>query len=102
MQGSEIPLNARLRHMALKADACHTAYGRDAAETMARERNGKIFDPHVVDVFLSVAREANLWETLAKGDLWDVVLDLEPDSPYRHIGETQWTMWHRAPRILWI
>lgn len=87
LRGSEIPLNARLLHMAVKADACHTAYGRDAAETMARERKGKIFDPQLVDVFLSVARESNLWEMLAKEDLWDVVLDLEPDSPYRYIGE---------------
>ncbi len=89
LRGSEIPLNARLLHMALKADACNTTHGNDAAETMALERRGTIFDPHVVDVFLSVVRESNLWETLAKGDLWEVVLDLEPDSPYRHIGEAK-------------
>jgi HD-GYP domain-containing protein (c-di-GMP phosphodiesterase class II) len=89
LRGNEIPRNARLLHMAVKADACHAAYGRDVAETMARERKGKIFAPHVVDVFLSVARETDLWKTLAKGDLWDVVLDLEPDSPYRLIEEAK-------------
>lgn len=89
LRGSEIPLNARLLHMAVKADACHAAYGCDAVETMARERKGKVFDPQIVDAFLSVARESNLWETLATGDLWDVVLDLEPVSPYRIIEDAQ-------------
>ncbi|MBN1450363.1 MAG: HD domain-containing protein, partial [Anaerolineales bacterium] len=89
LRGDEIPLSARLLHMALKADACNTVHGRDAAETIALERKGKLFDPHVVDVFLSVARESNLWEILAKQDLWEVVLELEPDSPYRTIEETR-------------
>ncbi len=89
LTGSAIPLNARLLHMALKADACHSPMGNDAAETMALEQKGNIFDPGLVDVFHSVARESNLWQTLAKQDLWEVVLDLEPDSPYRYIGEAK-------------
>lgn len=89
LQGNAIPLNARLLHIALKIEACNTVYGRDAAETMALEQKGKIFGPHVVEVFLSVARKSSLWETLAKQDLWDIVLDLEPDSPHRHIGEAK-------------
>jgi len=43
----------------------------------------------MVDVFLSKARKSDLWETLAKQDLWEVVLDLEPDSPYQYIGEAK-------------
>lgn len=87
LQGNAIPLNARLIHMAVKADACNLAYGHHAAETMAIEQKGKIFDPQVVDVFLSVTKQPRLWETLAKHDLWEVVLDLEPDSSYRYMDE---------------
>ncbi|MBZ0291329.1 MAG: HD domain-containing protein, partial [Anaerolineae bacterium] len=88
LQGNAIPLNARLLHMALKGDACNSAYGPAAAETMALEQKGKIFDPQMVDVLLSVARESNLWEVLAKQDLREVVLNLEPESPYRYIDES--------------
>lgn len=89
LQGNAIPLNSRLLHLALKVDACNLAYGHLAAETRALEQKGKIFGPQVVDVFLSVAKTSNLWETLAKSDLWEVELDLEPDSPYRYIGEAK-------------
>jgi HD-GYP domain-containing protein (c-di-GMP phosphodiesterase class II) len=89
LRGIKIPLSARLLHLALKVDTCNTLYGRDAAESMALERKGKIFDPQMVDVFLSVASKSNLWETLAKQDLWEIVLDLEPDSPYRYISEAK-------------
>lgn len=89
LRGSEIPLNARLLHLALKIEACNTVYGRNVAETMAVEQKGRIFGPQVVDVFLSVARKSDLWETLARQDLWEVVLDLEPDSPHRYIGEAK-------------
>lgn len=84
-----IPLNARLLHLALKVEACHTAYGPAAAEAMALAQKGTIFAPQLVDVFRSIAKKARLWETLARQDLWDVVLDLEPDSPYRNIGEAK-------------
>lgn len=89
LRGSAIPLNARLLHLAVKVDACTAMHGHDAAETMALEQKGKIFGPQAVDVFLSIARQSNLWETLARPDLREVVLDLEPDSPYRYIGEAK-------------
>lgn len=87
LRGNTIPLNARLLHLALKVDACHVVHGHDAAKTMALEQKGKIFGPQAVDVFLAIARHSNLWETLARQDLWEVVLDLEPDSPYRYMDE---------------
>lgn len=89
LRGSAIPLSARLLHLALKVEACNTVHGRDAAEAIAREQRSRMFDPQVVDVFLTVARRSNLWETLAKDMLWEVVLDLEPDSPYRYIDEAR-------------
>ncbi|RPJ02332.1 MAG: HD domain-containing protein, partial [Chloroflexi bacterium] len=89
LRGSAIPLNARLLHLALKVEACHTAFGRHEAEAMILEHKGRIFDPEMVDSFLSVARKPALWETLAQQDPWQVVLDLEPDSPNRYIEEAR-------------
>jgi HD-GYP domain-containing protein (c-di-GMP phosphodiesterase class II)/DNA-binding CsgD family transcriptional regulator len=89
LEGNAIPLKARLLHITLKIEVCNAVYGREAAEAMALAQKGKIFGPHVVDVFLSVAKQSKLWETLARQDLWDVILDLEPDSPYRYIAEAK-------------
>jgi HD-GYP domain-containing protein (c-di-GMP phosphodiesterase class II) len=87
LAGSEIPLNARLLELALKIEAINTARGRDEAEAMALEQKGKTFDPQIVDIFLEVAKIKDLWETLGKKDVWEELLDLEPDSPYRHIED---------------
>jgi HD-GYP domain-containing protein (c-di-GMP phosphodiesterase class II) len=89
LAGSAIPLKARLLQTALKIEAAYTAHGRNAAEAMAIEQKGKTFDPQMVEAFLVVARNTNLWETLAQEDLWQVVLDLEPDSPYRKMHEAK-------------
>lgn len=89
LRETKIPLNARLLHLALKIEACNSVYGRESAVNMALEQKGKIFDPQVVEVFLSIAERADLWETLAKQELRERVLDLEPDSPYRYIGEAK-------------
>ncbi len=89
LAGGEIPLKARLLHTALKIEAAYTARGRNEAEAMALAQKGKIFDPQMVAAFLIVARNTGLWETLAKKDLWQVVLDLEPDSPYRNMNEAK-------------
>jgi DNA-binding CsgD family transcriptional regulator len=56
---------------------------------MVIEQKGKAFGPQEVDVFVSVAGKSNLWEVMAERDPWEVVLDLEPDSPYRHISEAK-------------
>ena len=89
LSGSAIPLNARLLHIALVAEACHAAHGHGAAESMALKQKGRMFDPQVVDAFLSIARKSSLWETLTRRDLGEVMLDLEPDSPYRFVNEVK-------------
>jgi HD-GYP domain-containing protein (c-di-GMP phosphodiesterase class II) len=89
LEGSAIPLNARLLHMALVTEACNAVHGHGVAESIALKQRGRMFDPQVVDVFLSVAKTSGLWETLARQDLGEVVLDLEPDSPYRYVDEAK-------------
>jgi HD-GYP domain-containing protein (c-di-GMP phosphodiesterase class II) len=89
LAGSAIPLKARLLQLALKMEAAYTARGRNEAEVMAQEQKGKTFDPQLVEAFLVVARNISLWETLAQEDLWQVVLDLEPDSPYQKMHEVK-------------
>ncbi len=89
LQGNKIPLSARLLHAGLKIEAFYSARGRHAAEMWVLAQKGKTFDPQVVEVFGAVAKQPELWRTLAKQDLWNVVLDREPDSPYQYIEEAK-------------
>lgn len=67
---------------------------------MALEQKGRAFDPqlvavfhglskHLVAVFHALAKHSDFWDMLAKEDLWQVVLDLEPVSPYQGINEAK-------------
>lgn len=89
LKGNDIPLSARILQLALKIEAAHTARGRHEAEVMGQERRGRIFDPQIADAFLEVAKHTNVWETLEKRDLWEEVLGMEPDSPYRNMDESK-------------
>ena len=46
-----------------------------------------MFDPEVVDGFLRASRSDLFWAGLSAPDLWDTILELEPESPARSIGE---------------
>jgi HD-GYP domain-containing protein (c-di-GMP phosphodiesterase class II) len=70
-------------------EAAYTTRGRDEAEAMANEQKGKTFDPQMVEAFLVVAQKTGFWETLSQEDVWQVVLGLEPDSPYRNMNEAK-------------
>jgi len=89
LQGMEISLNSRLLQLALIFETAYSARGRNGAETVLLQQKGKTFDPQVVETFFTVAKNPSLWEMLAKTDLWEVVLDLEPDSPYRYMNESK-------------
>lgn len=51
--GEEIPLLARISHVAETAEVFHRAGGVDAAVDVARARSGAQFDPAVVDVLVT-------------------------------------------------
>ena len=74
LRGNAIPLKSRLLHVALFVEAHYTVRGREEALAVAATQQGKAFDPQVAAAFLAVAAHAELWETLAKQDLWDVML----------------------------
>jgi HD-GYP domain-containing protein (c-di-GMP phosphodiesterase class II) len=61
--------------------------GPAVAEQFAVAHKGKTFDPDVVKAFQTIVRLPDVEQVLKKEDLWDVVLDMEPDSPYRSMPE---------------
>jgi len=63
LKGEQIPITARIFTIIDQWDALlsdrpyRKAWSRDEAVSYLRENSGKIFDPHIVEVFLSLIRE---------------------------------------------
>ncbi len=87
LRGDEIPLIARITHICMVLVRFYQSEGREAAEEAARRKRGTVFDPEVVDGFLRASRSDLFWAGLSAPDLWDTILELEPESPARSIGE---------------
>ena len=69
LRGEEIPLLGRILCLAQTAEIFHADGGLDAAWAVARGRRGGWFDPHLVDAFGSVCRDADFWRTLPEMDV---------------------------------
>jgi putative nucleotidyltransferase with HDIG domain len=89
LRGDAIPLLARIASLAQTTDVFHTAYGRDAALAMARERAGRWFDPQLVAALESTRADSAFWERLHAPDLRADVAALEPADRVLVADETR-------------
>ena len=76
--GTDIPLAARVFHVAKTATAQFDHAGADAALASVRGQAGRGLEPALVDVFLELASAEPVLADLSEPDLWSRVLDLEP------------------------
>ena len=83
-KGTSIPLIARIAYMTAFLEIFHQIKGREGAIDLAKDRRGKAFDPSLVDAFLAVAEKEEFWEVLERKQVWDSLLEVEPDSQYRY------------------
>jgi HD-GYP domain-containing protein (c-di-GMP phosphodiesterase class II) len=78
LRGADIPLLARIASLAQTVDVFLTAFGRDAALEVARERSGRWFDPTLVRALECTRGDALFWERLHEPDLRAAVAAVEP------------------------
>ena len=83
----DIPLISRITHLCMVLVSFYQSKGRGSTEDVARQKKGTVFDPEMVEAFLSASRKDGFWAELEAEDLWDTVLALEPTSPTQFIGE---------------
>lgn len=76
--GRQISLFARIALLAQVVDVFHASSGRAAALAEIGHRSGGWFDPAVVTAFQKVAAADAFWQTLARDDLEETVLAMEP------------------------
>jgi HD-GYP domain-containing protein (c-di-GMP phosphodiesterase class II) len=74
--GEDVPLAARIAHVAEFVEVASRMGGAEAAKRLARERRGGDFDPTVADL---VEAEADvILSGLDSVGVWDAVIDAEP------------------------
>ena len=78
LRKQEIPVYACIANLAQTLEVFLMARGRKEAIEAARLRNGRWFNPELVDAALSLCKSGKLWEDLEKEDLIEYVLALEP------------------------
>ena len=87
LRGEEIPITSRITHLCMVLVPFFQTKGRMPTEEAAGRKKGTVFDPEVVNAFLSASRKSGFWAELAKSDLWSTVLALEPSSSTESLGE---------------
>jgi putative nucleotidyltransferase with HDIG domain len=76
--GRRIPLLARIANVAQHLDLFATEQNRRAALDVIRDRSGRWFDPEIVRVVLSLARQNQLWHEDDAGIESELVRHMEP------------------------
>ena len=76
--GTDLPLAARVFHVAKTATAHFDRAGAEAAVAAVRAQAGRALEPALADAFLDVAAQEPVLAALTEPDLWDRTLALEP------------------------
>lgn len=78
LMGESIPLMARILNVAQHLDLFAVEQGQDAALDVILERSARWFDPEVVGVVQSLAKQGRLWQDYGSGREREAVRDMEP------------------------
>ena len=73
-----IPMASQIALLAQVADVFFMSAGRDAATREIENRANTWFDPSLVEVFMAMAGDDQVWQTLQSDGLTQKVLHLEP------------------------
>lgn len=78
LEGTEIPLLARVCGLAQTAEVFYSEYGPARSEAVVEARSKSWFDPDLVEVFLDEAHKGNIWESLESQNLTKALSSMEP------------------------
>lgn len=80
VKGDAIPILARIVGLAQVVEIFANEKTPAHAMAVAKERRGTWFDPAVVDAFVGIARDADLWSACASENLDETVSRAEPEG----------------------
>jgi HD-GYP domain-containing protein (c-di-GMP phosphodiesterase class II) len=80
LKRQSIPLLARIVGLAQVAEIFASNQGPRHATDVVKQRRGSWFDPEIVDAFLSIVGDEDLWAMCASSSLDDTVASVEPEG----------------------
>jgi HD-GYP domain-containing protein (c-di-GMP phosphodiesterase class II) len=80
LKGDDIPIAARVLHVARVTELAHHFGGIDAARSIAGERRGGRLDPQVADAFVAVSERDDFWPRLELESAREAILALAPPT----------------------
>lgn len=83
LRGHAIPVLARIACLAQTADVFLTAFGRDTARDMVRDRSGRWFDPEIAQAFLTIPDRDPLWGQVDAARDPEIIASEEPAGDLR-------------------
>lgn len=78
LKASEIPLPARILHLAQVMELTTSVGGTAAARTLAREKQGTRFDPDIVEAFLQLTRSDQRGDDLEHTITREAIIQMRP------------------------
>lgn len=89
LRSAFIPLGARIISLTQTAEHFFSLGGPRKALQVVRERSGKWFDPDVVRAFEELGQDESFWQDVAREDLKQLLLQMEPPNPCAYIDEAR-------------
>lgn len=89
IRGDSIPLLGRIACLAQTVEVYFRTYGLIAALDMAEARSGKWFDPDLVQAFLTLRHDEQLWERVDCPNANDLLVDWEPLEERQFLDEAR-------------
>ena len=87
LKGEAIPVASRILYLAQLLEVIYGLGGAAAAESVAKQRRGKDFDPNLVGAFLELARDPTFWSFLDQESVQNEVLSMKPPSSLDQVTE---------------
>lgn len=88
LEGTQIPIMARILNLAQTLEIFYSTYGPKAAIHVARKRNRRWFDPDLVHAAFVLQKNGDLWRGLDTGDALAQVVAMEPPQRFLLASDT--------------
>lgn len=89
LKRAEIPLTARVLHVAQTVEAAYSFGTETAVRAIARERRGTAFDPEIADTVLGLVDRPGFWNAFEKDSIHDDLMAMRPRPAFDDLDQPQ-------------
>ena len=87
LSGEEIPLSSRILGLAQTVEVFNSEFGKAKAIEVANQRNGKWFDPQLVEALNATKNDNDFWESLTTENYERALIACEPADTVTYADE---------------